>query len=93
MSLAQQWVWIVLCSMVNMATKLFTVSLCRESMHISSFQNFLFNIVPGRVSWGLWVQWDSWHEGRKKLEHSSFCGCTKLNLYRIQQIGGGGGLF
>jgi hypothetical protein len=37
--------------MVNMATKLFTVSLCRESMHISSSQHFLFNIVPGRVSW------------------------------------------
>jgi hypothetical protein len=34
-----------LCSMVNMANKLFTVSLCRESKHISSFQNFLFVLI------------------------------------------------
>jgi hypothetical protein len=35
-----------LCSMVTMATKLFTVSLCRESRRISSSRNFLFkNII------------------------------------------------
>jgi hypothetical protein len=32
------------CSMVNMATKMFTVGLGRESRHVNSSQNFLSKI-------------------------------------------------
>jgi heme/copper-type cytochrome/quinol oxidase subunit 2 len=38
-----------LCSMVTMATKLFTVSLCRENRHISSSQNYVTS-RPGLVN-------------------------------------------
>jgi hypothetical protein len=38
-----------LCSMVTMATKLLTVSLCRESRRISSSQNFLSSVFLQNV--------------------------------------------